>query len=398
MAAIGSSGLYEDAGGKDGCRRLSEVFYARAARDPVLAPFFPGSLRCAVEGLTAYLVQFLGGPCEYSDRRWSLSLREAHQRFKIGERERESWLRVMDQALEELRFAAPLRQALNDFFDQYSRYLIDAPAVPDNNPTKSGEVHQEVNRRWHVEYTVEQAVRAARGGDSNLAIRLAESTELAAHFERDCGAFLSLLALMSGGKDTMVQYVQQRILDKPELALARYIYGRTLLHHAAAEGSLPVVSLLLRLKADPNAIDHYGHSPLYFAANQCAKESGAGIVRLLVIAGGDVNVIDRAKRCTPLHMAARRGYGQIAEALLDCGAALEARDSLGDTPLRRAVNCSQPEVARLLLTRGADSRSVGNKGLTPREAARGRAMKQLFELSPQGSSLPFRTPPAGFVS
>jgi ankyrin repeat protein len=77
-------------------------------------------------------------------------------------------------------------------------------------------------------------------------------------------------------------------------------------------------------------------------------------------------------------MAARRGNQEIAAALLDCGASLEARDSLGHTPLRRAVNCNKPGVAELLLSRGADRRSRCGKGITPMFAARGSAMKQLL--------------------
>jgi ankyrin repeat protein len=63
------------------------------------------------------------------------------------------------------------------------------------------------------------------------------------------------------------------------------------------------------------------------------------------------------------------------EALLDCGANLEARDSLGDTPLRRSVNCDRVSVARLLVSRGADVHSKGSKGITPWLAARSSTMK-----------------------
>ena len=87
---------------------------------------------------------------------------------------------------------------------------------------------------------------------------------------------------------------------------------------------------------------------------------------------------DGVKRCTALHMAARRGNVLVAEALLDCNADLEAQDGDGDTPLRRAVNCGKAEVAAFLLSRGADVQSTGSKGLTPAQAARGAAMKRLF--------------------
>src|SRR5262252_3108251 len=85
--------LYHALGERDGCRRLVMAFYAHVEHDPVLRPLYPPTLKgCPIENLTAFFIQFFGGPCEYAQRRWSLSLREAHQRFAIGQREREAWL------------------------------------------------------------------------------------------------------------------------------------------------------------------------------------------------------------------------------------------------------------------------------------------------------------------
>jgi ankyrin repeat protein len=98
----------------------------------------------------------------------------------------------------------------------------------------------------------------------------------------------------------------------------------------------------------------------------------------LVQAGARVNARDGVKHCTALHMAARRGNVEVAEMLLDSGADIEAPDSVGDTPLRRAVNCDKTDVATLLLARGADMHSKGSKGLTPSEAARTTAMRRLL--------------------
>jgi len=72
----------------------------------------------------------------------------------------------------------------------------------------------------------------------------------------------------------------------------------------------------------------------------------------------------------------------LAKALLDSGAGIDARDSLGDTPLRRAVNCNKAEVAALLIARGADVHSRGSKGLTPMLAARTSVMKHALQKSP----------------
>ena len=92
-----------------------------------------------------------------------------------------------------------------------------------------------------------------------------------------------------------------------------------------------------------------------------------------------VNAVHGAKRCTALHMAARRGNVDVIAALLDGGADIEARDSAGDTPLRRAVNCNKVEAAKLLLARGADPHSKGSRALTPVLAARSDRMRQVFK-------------------
>jgi ankyrin repeat protein len=125
------------------------------------------------------------------------------------------------------------------------------------------------------------------------------------------------------------------------------------LHFAAAAGCLEVVASLLRLGVDPNIHGRGDHTPLYCVANECGSETGVDIVRALVRAGADVNTDGGVTGATALHMAARRGHVEIARALLDAGAAVNARDRKGDTPLQRAIKCRKNAVARLLRERGA---------------------------------------------
>jgi truncated hemoglobin YjbI len=350
------------------CRQLSEVFYARVERDPVLRPIFPAGFRCAIESLAAYLTQLLGGPCEYSERRWSLSLREAHLRFRIGPKERDAWLRNMAAALEELGIDE--RGELLPFFERAAAYMVN---TEEPRCEEGGEL-------WGAELAIEQAVAACRVGEGYYAIALVEGPVLVERFQRDRGALLSLLAIMSGSADAVLyEYVHRRLREEAGLTHERYTRGRTLLHEVAGYGNAGVVKLLLELGADPDARDGGERSPLHSVANACGAESGMAVVRLLVDGGADVNAPDKLKRCTPLHTAARRGYVHVARALLDCGADLEMRDSLGETPLRRAVNCGKAEVAGLLVARKADVHSVGSKGKTPLTAARSAAMRRVLE-------------------
>jgi truncated hemoglobin YjbI len=373
--------VYEAIGGTVTCRKLSAAFYARVARDPLLRPLFPGkTLNCAIEEFAAFLVQFLGGPSEDAQRRWWLSLRESHLRFKIGPKERDAWMSNMVKALDDVQIEEPVRSALRGFFGRSSAYVVNcgqAPAVAKERSEPLGDsLHREIARRWDVQLGLDEAVAAIRKGDADHAIVCAESY---ASQISDREVFASLLALMIGSRHTaLLGYAHEKLAHDPALAQARYA-GRTLLHTASGKGDLTTVELLLRLGADPNVKDGGRHTPLYWLGNECKVSGGGNVVRALVQGGAEVDARDGVKHCTALHMAARRGNLQVAEALLESGADLEARDSLGDTPLRRSVNCDKFEVASLLLSRGADVRSKGSKGLTPLLAARTSAMKRLMQ-------------------
>src|SRR5579859_418217 len=130
-----SVNLYDVLGGMDACRKLAVAFYARVEHDPILRPLYPPTLKgCPIEALADFLVQFLGGPCVYASRRWWLSLREAHLRFKIGQRERDAWLDDMFGAIDDMHIQEPARGALLWYFEQAATYLINHPRVEANEP------------------------------------------------------------------------------------------------------------------------------------------------------------------------------------------------------------------------------------------------------------------------
>jgi truncated hemoglobin YjbI len=377
--SLPASNLYQAIGGTVACRKLSAAFYARVKRDPLLRPLFPGkTLTCAIEAFAAFLVQFLGGPSEDAHRRWWLSLRESHLRFKIGQKERDAWMSNMVKALDDVQIEEPLRSVLRDFFERSSAYAVNSGQAPPVAEVRSeppaDSLRQEIGRRWNVQRGLDEAVAAVRDSDADRAIALAESLQTC-----DASVFTGLLALMIGSAHSaLLGFVRERLIQDPALVQERYA-GRTLLHAAAAACSLTTVELLLRLGADPNATDGGSHTPLYSLGNECKVSGSGNVVRALVRAGAMVDARDGVKHCTALHMAARRGNVEVAEALLDCGADIEARDSLGETPLRRSINCEKIDVTSLLLSRGADMHSKGSKNLTPLLAARTGSMKQLLQ-------------------
>jgi len=380
-ARVDGPDLHQAIGGTATWRRLAVAFYSRVARDPLLRPLFPGkTLHCAIEEFTAFLAQLFEGPSEDTQRRWWLSLRESHLRFRIRQKERAAWMENMAKALDEVRIEEPIRSALREFFDQSSVHVVNSGEPPlaaaDHYEPPGDAIRREIARHWQAQCGLDEAVAAVRGGETDRAIAAAES--LRNRFQRNRSVLAGLLALMMGSRNAaMLRYVQERVIHDPTLVRERYA-GRTLLHEASAQGNLTMVDLLLRLGADPNAQDGGGHTPLYCLANEYRASDGGDVVRALTHSGANVNANDGVKHCTALHMAARRGNLEIAEVLLDCGADIDARDCLGDTPLRRSVNCGQMQVASLLLATGADVYSTGSRGLTPLLAARTEKMKQLL--------------------
>lgn len=371
--------LHQAAGGTEKWRQLSTAFYSRVERDPRIRRLFPGThFRCAIEELTAFLTQFFGGPGSDTQFRWWLSLRESHERFRIRQEDRAAWLENMAQALDDIQLEAPLRSALRELFERSSAYVVNSgepvAVAADLNGPPADSIRGEIARRWEGQCGVDEAVAAVRNGEAGRAVALAES--LRNGFPGNRSVFAKLLSVMMGSRDaTMLTYVRERITDDPALVRERYA-SRTLLHEAAAQGNPEMVEFLLRLGADANGGGV--HPPLYCVANECGGAGGGEVVRALVRGGANVNDNRGVKRCTALHMAARRGSVEIAEAILDCGAGIEARDSLGETALRRAVNCNKIQVAEFLVARGADAHSIGSKGLTPLLAARSVAMKEIL--------------------
>lgn len=168
------------------------------------------------------------------------------------------------------------------------------------------------------------------------------------------------------------------LVKDSSLALAN-ARGRKLICAAAIAWDVPRLRLLLEFGANIEVQDARGHNPLYHIANgHGTEEEGRAAVELLIGQGANVNQVTGVGGMTPLHMSARRGTTTIAQALLDAGAEIEARDKKGETPLRRAVNCGREHMVRLLLSRGANPRSTDKSGRTPIDAARSECIQKLL--------------------
>jgi uncharacterized protein len=120
---------------------------------------------------------------------------------------------------------------------------------------------------------------------------------------------------------------------------------------AAWSGDAPLAAEMISSGADVNARDDdNGLTPLMIAAGRGDEE----MVKLLLSAGADVLTADARAGLTALHKACQGGNLAVAKALADAGAFIDAvAATTGHTPLMDALWFKFPEIARLLLARGA---------------------------------------------
>jgi len=111
--------------------------------------------------------------------------------------------------------------------------------------------------------------------------------------------------------------------------------------------------------------DEYQAAALLFAFARlgCAPEA-----RALLDRGAAVDAKDR-EGATALGRAAQAGKIAVAALLLDRGAGVNARSVDGSTPLFYAAEADRAAMIRLLIGRGADPNIAGRKGIRPLAAA-----------------------------
>jgi hemoglobin len=124
-AGEATSTLYERVGGAEWFEALAGRFYAAVATDPVLRPLYPDDLAGAESRLCGFLIQYWGGPSDYSNERGHPRLRMRHMPFAIGLPEREAWYRQMATAVKAGGLSADDELAMLRYFAGASLQLVN---------------------------------------------------------------------------------------------------------------------------------------------------------------------------------------------------------------------------------------------------------------------------------
>ncbi|XP_029870762.1 cortactin-binding protein 2 isoform X2 [Aquila chrysaetos chrysaetos] len=139
----------------------------------------------------------------------------------------------------------------------------------------------------------------------------------------------------------------------------------TLLHQAAAQGNVTLLSMLLNEEGlDINYSCEDGYSALYSAATNGHTDC----VRLLLTAEAEVDAADK-NGFTPLCSAVAQGHVKCAELLIMYQADINHAAERGQTPLYLACKNGNNDCIKLLLEGGADRTVKTSDGWSPIHAA-----------------------------
>jgi hypothetical protein len=125
--------------------------------------------------------------------------------------------------------------------------------------------------------------------------------------------------------------------------------GISTLQSAAYYGDFEMVQVLLDYRADINARNYFGSTPLYLASGY--PFNNPRVVQLLLDHGADPNIQEQSAS-TALHEASRFGRIETVRLLIEHGASVEMKDGQDRTPLDVASGERRDEIIKLLLEHG----------------------------------------------
>lgn len=117
--------------GNEGFERLVAAFYRQVPADEILSPMYPADdLEGAQRRLCNFLIFRFGGPQTYVHERGHPKLRMRHAPFTINPAARDRWIKLMENALDEVQLPEAATAIIRPFLNDVATFLINR----DNQP------------------------------------------------------------------------------------------------------------------------------------------------------------------------------------------------------------------------------------------------------------------------
>ncbi|WP_418906802.1 globin [Glutamicibacter endophyticus] len=120
--------FYAEVGGRPVFAALTKNFYASVAEDEDFRQLYPEQdLYPAQIRLQLFLEQYWGGPSTYSEHRGHPRLRMRHMPFPVNAHYRDTWLRHMNKAIDQLDLPMLHAETLREYFERAAFSLVNRP-------------------------------------------------------------------------------------------------------------------------------------------------------------------------------------------------------------------------------------------------------------------------------
>lgn len=104
-------------------KKLIHDFYLEIRDDSLLRPMYKDTLESAEERLYLFMIQYLGGPKHYNEKRGHPRLRQRHADFKVDDKAKNQWLKNMKTALDKSEIGEEEKEFLWNYFDKTAEFL-----------------------------------------------------------------------------------------------------------------------------------------------------------------------------------------------------------------------------------------------------------------------------------
>ncbi len=114
--------------GEEGFGKLTAAFYRRVKDDELIGPMYPEEdWEGSEKRLRDFLLFRFGVSDQYTKERGHPRLKGRHMPFSIGEAERDRWLQLMGESIDEVGLEGEAKDLLTAFFAQVADFMRNRP-------------------------------------------------------------------------------------------------------------------------------------------------------------------------------------------------------------------------------------------------------------------------------